>query len=353
MARKPVDMLPAMARHRAPAPRRAGRSSLILFLLVILLATGAIGAYRWATDASGPTRPVALQIPKGATASEVAEILEGAEVVRSGLAFRIAARLRGLTADIQAGRYELTTNMSVTEVLDALDRGPLVEDVVSVTFPEGLELPEVAQVAAENLGFDAQGFVKQANGGRYTLPPYLPEGSETVEGFLFPKTYDFALDSTPSQVIARLLGQFETEVRSLPWDNAKVLGLTPYEVVIVASMIEREARVPGDRAKVSAVIHNRLDEGMLLQIDATVQYALPGENRTLTFDDLEYESPYNTYLHEGLPPTPVASPGLASLRAALKPADEAYLYYFVVDEETGAHRFYETEEAFCADAPGC
>jgi UPF0755 protein len=346
-------MLPAMARHREPAPRRAGRSSLILFLLVLLLATGAIGAYRWATDASGPTRPVALQIPKGATAAQVADILEGSEVIRSGLAFRIAARLRGLTADIQAGRYELTTNMSVTEVLDALEKGPLVEDVVSVTFPEGLELPEVAQIASEDLRIAVEDFVREATGGRYSLPPYLPEETETVEGFLFPKTYDFAMDSSPGQVIARLLGQFETEVRALPWGRAKEIGLTPYEVVIVASMIEREARIPGDRAKVSAVIHNRLAEGMMLQIDATVQYALPGENRTLTFDDLEYESPYNTYLHEGLPPTPVASPGLASLRAALSPADEAYLYYFVVDEETGAHRFYETEEAFCADAPGC
>jgi UPF0755 protein len=346
-------MLPAMARHRSPAPRRAGRSWLIFLLLVLLLATAAIGGYRWATDASGPTRPVALQIPKGATAAEVADILEGAEVIRSGLAFRIAARVRGLTADIQAGRYELTTNMTVTEVLEALEAGPLVEEVVSVTFPEGLELREVAQVAAEDLGISAKEFVRQAAAGRYSLPPYLPGETETVEGFLFPKTYDFALDATAGQVIARLLGQFETEVRGLPWGRAEELGLTPYEVVIVASMIEREARVPGDRAKVSAVIHNRLAEGMLLQIDATVQYALPGENRTLTFDDLEYESPYNTYLHEGLPPTPVASPGLASLRAALNPADEAFLYYFVIDEETGAHRFYETEESFCADAPGC
>jgi UPF0755 protein len=346
-------MLPAMPPDRLPARRRAGRSSLILFVVVVLMATAAIGTYRWATDASGPTRPVALQIPKGATASEVADILVGAEVIRSGLAFRVAASLRGLSADIQAGQYELTTNMTVTEVLDTLEAGPLQDDVVSVTFPEGLELPGVAEVAAEGLAISVQDFLNQATGGRYSLPPYLPEETETVEGFLFPKTYDFPPDATAGQVIARLLGQFETEVRSLPWGRARKLGLTPYEVVIVASMIEREARLPGDRAKVSAVIYNRLAEGMLLQIDATVQYAIPGENRTLTFDDYDYQSPYNTYLHEGLPPTPVANPGLASLRAALDPADEAYLYYFVVDEATGTHRFYETEEAFCQDAPGC
>ena len=114
----------------------------------------------------------------------------------------------------------------------------------------------------------------------------------------------------------------------------------------MASLIEREARAEEDRAKVSAVIYNRLEEGMALQIDATVQYALPEKNRLLTLEDYEYESPYNTYLHPGLPPTPIASPGLASLDAALNPADEDYLYFLVVDPDTGRHVFANTYEEF-------
>jgi peptidoglycan lytic transglycosylase G len=312
-----------------------------------------VGAYVWLGDASGPTRPVTVQIPEGSTASEVAEILSDADVIRSGLAFNISARLRGLSADLQAGRYALTTNMAVEDALDVLARGPLSAEVVELTFPEGLELREVAEITADSLGVSGRAFVKRAESGEYSLPPYLPEGTDTVEGFLFPKTYEVPVNASVEQVIATLLGQFETEVQDLPWDRAEQLGVSPYEVVIIASMIEREASLEGDRSKVAAVIYNRLDDGMRLQIDATVQYAIPGENRILTFDDYEYPSRYNTYLHDGLPPTPVAQPGLASLEAALNPANVDYLYYLLVEENTGRHAFFETEAEFCAAAPGC
>lgn len=333
--------------------RGAARASLILLLVVVLVAAGGVAAYRWLSQGTGPTKPVTVDVPEGATASQVAEILSKAGVIESGLAFNISARLRGLSSDIQAGNYALTTNMSVGEALDVLERGPLSTDVVEVTFPEGLELADVAEVARDELGVDSDAFVKRATSGRYSLPPYLPEGTETVEGFLFPKTYEVPANATVDQVIAMLLGQFDLEVEGLPWNRARKLGVTPYEVVIIASMIEREARLDQDRAKVATVIYNRLEQGMNLQIDATVQYAIPGDNRILTFDDYEYPSPYNTYLHDGLPPTPVAQPGLASLEAALKPAAGEYLYYILVDENSGRHEFFESEAEFCAAAPGC
>jgi UPF0755 protein len=329
--------------HRAEG--RAGRGLLVFALVLVVVAVGTFGVYRFASGASGPSRPVAIDIPVGATASQVGEILQEAEVVRSSLAFRIAADLRGLGQSLQAGSYDLLTNMTVPEALDVLEGGPLTE-TVSLTIPEGLELTEVAGVAAETLGVEPQSFQKIATSGRFALPPYLPEGSKTVEGFLFPKTYEFPVEVREPQVIGRLLAQFEAEAATLDWGRAEDLGLTPYEVVVVASLIEREARAPEDRSKVSAVIHNRLREGMALQIDATVQYALPEENRLLTEEDYEYDSPYNTYLHPGLPPTPIANPGLASLEAALNPAPEDYLYFLVVDPETGAHEFAETYDEF-------
>ena len=341
-----------MPRHGTRS-RGAVRSGTILIMLLVLLAGGGVGAFLWLGEASGPTRLVTVQIPEGSTATEVADILSDAGVIRSGLAFSISARLRGLSADLQAGRYSLTTNMEVDDALDILERGPRSAKMVEVTFPEGLELREVAQITAESLGVSARSFVKRAESGEYSLPPYLPGGTDTVEGFLFPKTYEVPVNASVGQVIATLLGQFEAEVEGLPWGRAKSLGVSPYEVVIIASMIEREASVDRDRSKVAAVIYNRLDDGMRLQIDATVQYAIPGENRILTFDDYEYPSPYNTYLNDGLPPSPVAQPGLASLEAALNPADVDFLYYLLVEENTGRHAFFESEAEFCAAAPGC
>jgi len=306
---------------------------------------GGFGIYRYATGASGPSRPVAVEIPTGATSSDVGELLERQGVIRSSLAFRISAQLRGFGSDIQAGAYDLVTNMTIPDVFDVLEGGPLV-DTVSLTVPEGLEVGEVAGEAG-TIGLDAEAFRRAATSGRFSLPPYLPEGAETVEGFLFPKTYEFSTEGLDEEsVIERLLAQFVEEAESLDWGRAEDLGLTPYEVVIVASLVEREARVPGDRRKIAAVIYNRLREEMPLQIDATVQYALPEDNRELTFEDYEFDSPYNTYLHRGLPPTPIASPGLASLQAALEPADADYLYFLVVDQETGRHAFAETYDEF-------
>jgi UPF0755 protein len=266
-------------------------------------------------------------------------------VIRSSLAFQLTAQIRGVGSSLQAGTYQLLTNMTVSEAFDALEAGPVVE-TVTATFPEGLEVEEAAAVAAESLGVDLSSFRAAATSGQFVLPPYLPQGTETVEGFLFPKTYEFPTAIDEQEVIGRLLAQFKEEAATLDWSRAEGLGLTPYQVVVVASLIEREARAPEDRANIAAVIHNRLREGMPLQIDATIQYALPEANRILTEEDYELESPYNTYLHQGLPPTPIASPGLASLRAALEPANVHYLYFLVVDEKTGRHEFAETYEEF-------
>jgi UPF0755 protein len=331
-------------RHRARGG--ASRGLLAFLLILVVLSAGAGGLYLYTTGASGPSHPVTVDVPQGATAKDVGRILEDRDVVRSALALRVVAAVRGVGESLQAGTYELLTNMTTSEALDALEAGPLVE-TVDLTVPEGLELTEVAEVAGQALpAVDPQAFQRSATGGQWALPPYLPEGADTVEGFLFPKTYEFPPDAGEDEVINRLLVQFETEAAALDWSLAQDLGLSPYEVVIVASLIEREARLDADRDRVSAVIHNRLRDEMPLQIDATVQYALPEENRELTFEDYEVDSPYNTYLHPGLPPTPIASPGLASLRAALDPADADYLYFVVVDAETGEHAFAETYQEF-------
>jgi UPF0755 protein len=325
---------------------RALRSLLILILLFAVLGAAAGGVYLYAVGGSGPSEPVEVIVPKGATAAEVGELLEDAGVIRSSLAFRLMASVRGTGSEIEAGHYAMLTNMSLNEVFSLIEKGP--EDTtptVTVTIPEGFRVEQVAVSLADQLDISRRGFVRAATSGEFSLPPYLPEGIKTVEGFLFPETYQIRENATTSDVITRQLDQFRVVADQLPWGNAEGLGVTPYEVVIIASLIEEEARIPEDRAKVAAVIYNRLAKGMNLEIDATVLYALGRHKDRVLYSDLEVESPYNTYLHPGLPPTPIASPGMASLEAALQPADADYLYYVVIDD-SGRHAFTASYEEF-------
>ncbi|MGH2740126.1 MAG: endolytic transglycosylase MltG [Actinomycetota bacterium] len=327
----------------------------LLVLLAFLLVAASVAGYGvWAMGASGPRTPVTIEIPEGATASDVAELLADQDVIRSSLAFRVIARIRGIGSEIQAGDYSLTTNMRVSEVIDALEQGPLEPNLLTTTIPEGFTVRQVAERATEDLELSSDEFIVAATSGSYRVPPYLPSGAETVEGFLFPKTYEFEPGVDVDAVIERLLDQFREEVDGLPWDRARQLGVTPYEIVVIASMIEREAGVPQDRQKIAAVIYNRLEQGMLLQIDATVLYILP-EHREPTPTDFDIDSPYNTYLHAGLPPTPIANPGRAAIAAALSPADVDFLFYVLADCG-GRHAFARTLEEhnrLKAQSPDC
>ena len=201
------------------------------------------------------------------------------------------------------------------------------------------------RIPVDQTGLSAKDFASLADSGRYALPPFLPQNARTAEGFLFPDTYQLLKKGlTPDAVIRRMLDQFQTEAESLDLaGGAERLGLTPYQVVIVASMIEREAQVEEDRPKIASVIYNRLAQGMSLGIDATLLYDDPTPDGQLSTSDLLTNNPYNTRINAGLPPTPIASPGRASLDAALHPADTPYLYYVLCPPDgAGVHRFART-----------
>jgi UPF0755 protein len=332
--------------------RRALAALLVVFVLVASAAIAAVSYVRWCEGASGPREPVTLVVPEGASAADVVDLLHGSGVIRCGAVSRLAVRGDERADAILAGERELTTNMTLDEAIAVLAAPPPPAPTVTLTIPEGLRLTEIADRVAE-LGVPRSRFLSVAESGDHVLAPYLPRGAGTTEGFLFPKTYEFRAEGlTARAVVDRLLAQFADEVADLPWHRAEELGLSPYEVVIVASMIEGEAKIEDERPLIAAVIYNRLREGMTLGIDATLRYVDPNPEDGLTESDLEIDSPYNTRKYRGLPPTPINSPRLASIRAALQPADVSYRYY-VLCGRGGQHRFSETYATFLADKAEC
>jgi UPF0755 protein len=313
---------------------------LVLLLIVVGLGIGGVRYYDWCQGASGPREPVTFVVEEGTSGSAIVDALHEQGVVRCGIVTRWLLRRSGLGGEFRSGTFDLTTNMTPDEAFEALTTPPPALPTVRLTVPEGYRLTQIAERVEEALGIRAQRFLKAVEASDRSLPPYLPEDAPSLEGFLFPETYEFVDGrTTPDDVIDRLLDQFEIEAEALPWENMEELGIEePYDLVIIASMIEEEAALDEERAVIAGVIYNRLDEGMVLGIDATLLYDDPTPDGQLSFSDLETDTPYNTRINAGLPPTPISSPGLASLLAALEPADTPYFYYVLCGED-GHHEF--------------
>lgn len=285
-----------------------------------------------------PGLDVEVVIPSGASAQDIAAILATQGVVSSASQFEAAVRTAGAAGELRAGTYRLVTGMNTADVLDALRAGP-VADSVRVTIREGLRVGEIIGELATATDIPEEDFVTALEGGEVTTTlreiPETPSLAD-YEGLLFPDTYEFSITSSARSILQRLASTMEERVSAIDWSRLEEAGMDRYQGVVIASLIESEVRVADERPLVSSVIHNRLVEGMLLQIDATVLYAL--DTRSPDDFDGEVDSPYNTYRVTGLPPTPISAPGLAALEAAADPADTDFLYY-VLSAPDGSHTF--------------
>ncbi len=331
---------------------RRGRLVFTLGFLLVLLGIPSIGGTLYLRSIgvlqdSEPGRVVTVEVPKGASISEIGELLEDRGVVASSFGFRVASYLEGGTDAIQAGKYRLTTGLSARDALDALAKGPKGPEFVTVTFPEGSWLTDFAKRVDAGTDLNGDKFLNLVAKGR-VKSSLLPRGVDTLEGLLFPSTYQVAANETEKTLAQRLVAEMEREVSKLDLSGAESMGLAPYDVVNVASMVQAEARVDEDRGKIARVIYNRLDQGMALGIDATIIYATGEHKTSLTESDLAIDSPYNTREVTGLPPTPIGAPGAASLRAAAQPTPGDWLYYVVSDCE-GHHAFSVDYDDFLAD----
>ena len=286
---------------------------------------------------------ITLVIPENTSSREVSKILRDHDLIQSPLIFRLYTRYRGVDARLKAGEYTFQAPVSLSDIVDQLVKGQ--PEIVKVTIPEGFTLEQMAVLLTEKGLVDEQKFLQEAEQGSFAYPflADLPAGPKRLEGYLFPDTYHFSRKTTEHEIIDLMLKRFQREIEALNYsERAERAGLTLREAVIIASLVEKEARVEEERPVIAGVILNRLRAGMLLQIDATVQYALGGDYRPrLYYKDLDVDSPYNTYKIKGLPPTPIASPGRSSLLAAVAAKeDTGYLYY--VARPDGTHAFART-----------
>jgi UPF0755 protein len=310
------------------------RRLLSIALVVAVVAAGAVGYLGFLRRPAGGAS-VTVEVASGETTAQIAAQLSADGVIGNALWFRVLAKLRGVDGHIQAGRYQLRKGMGAQAALDVL-RGAAGEAGVEVTVPEGFTLRQIAARLEARTQISAAAFFAAGTNGSVRAEIEPPDVT-ALEGLLFPQTYQVTKRDTATTVARRMVDEFTKATSSLDWSYALGKRLTRYQAVIMASLIEREAKVPEDRAKVAAVIYNRLARHMRLQIDATALYGLP-EHKVPTLADLRRPSPYNTYLIPGLPPRPIANPGLASLQAAVHPASIDALYY-VVCAPSGRHCF--------------
>ncbi|MFN2149777.1 MAG: endolytic transglycosylase MltG [Anaerolineales bacterium] len=297
-----------------------------------------------------------LQVVPGESASEVIENLAQANVVHDANLLRLYLRYRGLDRGIEAGNYVLDGSMSIRELAASLQSAS--DASIIITIPEGWRREQIAaSIASEVPGTSEADFLAatQSIPPGYSFSDDSPAGA-TLEGFLFPETYQLDPNGTADNLVERMLQTFEMRIDEPLRQAFRNQGLDVYQAVTLASIVEREAIVPEERPRIAAVFLNRLAAGMSLDADPTIQYALGQQpdgswwKLTLTFDDLELPSPYNTYLFQGLPPGPIANPGLSSLEAVGYPADTSELYFRALCDGSGRHAFAETFEQHLQNA---
>ncbi|RKD34605.1 endolytic transglycosylase MltG [Thermohalobacter berrensis] len=318
---------------------------LILFSFILLITCGVLG-FSYFNSQIKPVDPYnivekKIVIPKGSTTNDIANLLNENKLISSKLIFKILAKKEGKDGKLKAGKYSLNSGMSMTEILYKIAKGDTDKETVTFTIPEGYELKEIADRLA-NLGLvNRKVFLdltsKVSNfSNEYEFLKKIPQNI-SLEGYLFPDTYEVFKDSKEEEIIKKMLDRFDEVYQTLIKKEIKKSTLSLHEIITLASIIEREGKLDSERKLISAVFYNRLNKGWYLQSCATVQYVLGERKQNLTYDDLKIDSKYNTYLYNGLPPGPIASPGSMSIEAALKPAEVDYLFF--VSNGDGSHTF--------------
>ena len=283
-------------------------------------------------DSTG--RVESIEVPRGVSLTHIAGILHDAGLIRSRIAFTLYARFRNVSHIVRAGEYEFDTSMPPYVILEKLVRGEI--KAYSVVVPEGFTMAQVAQAIIDSKLPQGKNFLKAAADRELLHSLDIP--GHTAEGYLFPDTYNFTRSMTEKDMLMQMVGLFWKKVTPEIIEGTRAAGMDLHKTVILASLIEKEAKIKSEKPLISAVFHNRLQKGMRLQCDPTAVYGLKDfEGPIRKSHLLNKKNPYNTYVFSGLPPGPIANPGLDSLKAAINPAPVDYLYF--VSRNDGSHQF--------------
>ena len=330
-------------------PRPRGRFRRRRFLALGLLLVGVLIAWFLIAffqpppfDPGAGSGEAIVTVPDGASASQVADLLSENDVVSNGTLFEWRLKLAGKTGEILPGRYVLAHDMSYAK---AIDRLTSAGGKIHVTIPEGEDRTQIA-ATVKDLGLSGDYLAASKSFKGFDPNRYGAQNPKSLEGFLFPATYELDPGASVDQLVSQQLQAFRQNIAGVNLSYAKSKNLTVYDVLTIASMIDKEVMVPSERPLVAAVIYNRLHRGMPLGIDATTRFEFHNYTGAITQSQLESPSPYNTRTHAGLPPTPIGNPGLAAIQAAAHPAKVNYLFYVVNGDGSGHHCFTASEQEF-------
>ncbi len=312
------------------------KKNVVIIFTAIIFMTLLYAAFEMFVPAQNATKNTEIEIPKGATFRQAVDILSDQKLIRDKKIFLLLGRLTGADRKIRAGFYSIWSNMSPWDIFKIIRKGRIIEYEVKVL--EGDSLPEIA-AAFSKAGVATYDEVMTISKDREFLSSYKIE-APSIEGFIFPDTYMIAKGVKAKDAIGIMIDRMREKYSGKLSAEAEKMGMTETEVLTLASIIEKEAVVDSERPLISAVYHNRLHKQMLLQADPTSIYGIKSSKEKITKADLQRKTPYNTYVINGLPPGPIASPGLKSIIAALNPANVPYLYF--VSNNDGTHIFSVT-----------
>jgi UPF0755 protein len=322
----------------------------VLFILIVSVILAYV-SWMFVNDVFALNKPfvsATITVPQNFTMSQVANELKKAKLIEYPTLFRIFGAVAKADKKIDPGMYKLTSELDYRALVSQMQEGSS-EEVVKITIPEGKTLAEIFAILEEKGVCTAARLKESATNYNFDykfLSTSTLGNSRRLEGYLFPDTYEFYMNETPTNVLKKFLSNFNSKVTDDMYTQAKKLGYSMNEVIIVASLIEKESANDAESKNVASVIYNRLKSSSFpyLQIDATVQYALPARKAKLSNEDIKIDSPYNTYKNKGLPPTAISSPGINSINAALYPASTSYYFYAL--HKNGSHSFFSSSNDF-------
>lgn len=301
-------------------------SSVILLVLIGALFV----AYEGGPYDKNNGKDIVVDIPMGSTVSSVADILKENNLIKNEVLFKLNFKMKNNASHMKSGKYLLSQKLSNSDIIEKLVSGEIYRDGIKVTIPEGSTSNEIIALLVKNELGKKEDFEKLVSNPSefYSDFEFLDQKDiKSLEGFLYPSTYYFDKDAKPKDIIKEMLSLFDKSYTDKLKKKQKERNMTLQEVVNLASIVEKEAVIDEDRPIIASVFYNRLDKDMPLQSDATLQYIFEERKKSMTYNDLKIDSPYNTYIQKGLPPTPIANPSIKSIKAVLEPSDTDYLYF--------------------------